>query len=1163
MNKAEKIAEGGEVLFVERRILDDIVEVAIRMDNYKKCLLHWGLRHHIHAPWQVPPKSVWPEGSSAFDHVAVQTPFLGQNGHGQIIIRLDRSMDFRLIDFVLFFPEEGRWDNNHRRNYQIEIPGPDRTLSSIETLRNDIKQGKISYDHMYHLDEDGRLAVGVSKEKNRYYVTLITDIPGPLILHWGAVNRYRHEWFLPSSSIHPAGTTIFQDKAAQTPFVDSEGFRRLHLEMSEQEAPIGIAFVLKQIDTDRWLNDHGRNFYIPLVVPPGYEVSLGDNKLAGLADEIIEKEMGRNSWTLMHRFNLCYDLLDKIKRNNVNGLALIFVWLRFSAIRQLDWQRNYNTKPRELGHAMDRLTLKLADRYAHESGERELIRLIMTTLGRGSNAQRVRDEVLNIMHRHHIKEVSGHFLEEWHQKLHNNTTPDDIIICEAYLEFLRSNGNLDRFYKWLGDGGVTKERLESYERPIKSHPDFTPHLKEALIYDFEHFLGILKEVHSGTDLGTAIYTSRYLFDAEMHSLMDFIWSHQDDRKMPLSNLVEKITESRRRLSKQFKGDQNKVRDLVFLDIAIEDFLRMVVERNLNSHLSGNQLVELIATVLENLCLSNTDDELIHCLHHWKRLIDMPRFEKEWSLRAKAVLDRLERALGSFIDRYYQLLQPKAEFLGRAFHVDSWTITLFTEEVLRGRPVFVMSMLLHFLDPILRRIADLGNWQVISRRQGTGQVEVVDTLKSIQGKSFARPAIIVAERIAGDEEIPKEVVAIITPAVIDSLSHLAIRARNAGILFATCYDTEMIGLFKSLNGHQLKLSLNATSEVVFEESHEEMGVTLPRIVPARVAISRPVFTAYAVSLSNFNEKIVGYKSNNLRRVQEKLPEWISLPSSVALPFGVFERVIAEENNKEIAKKYNELVRRIDAEPEKGSTEVLAELRKTILALNPPYELTTSLHNVMEETGLFWPANWDEAWMCIKHVWSSKWNDRAYLSRKANGIPHDDLIMSVLIQRVVEADYSFVIHSVNPFTGVRDEIYAEVVLGLGETLAANYPGKALSFTCKKGEQEPKLLSFPSKSGGLFGSGLIFRSDSNGEDLAGYAGAGLYDSFMLIPSRKVSLDYTNDFLVWDELFRKDLLVTIANIGTIIEKAMESPQDIEGAYSKGRYYVVQARPQVGIEND
>jgi alpha-glucan,water dikinase len=97
-------------------------------------------------------------------------------------------------------------------------------------------------------------------------------------------------------------------------------------------------------------------------------------------------------------------------------------------------------------------------------------------------------------------------------------------------------------------------------------------------------------------------------------------------------------------------------------------------------------------------------------------------------------------------------------------------------------------------------------------------------------------------------------------------------------------------------------------------------------------------------------------------------------------------------------------------------------------------------------------------------------------------------------------------------------------------------------------------------MYGSGLIFRSDSNGEDLAGYAGAGLYDSFMRPSPTRVELDYTNEQLVWDEGFRRNLLSDIAEIGSSVEKIMKYPQDIEGAYAKGKYYVVQTRPQVGI---
>jgi len=170
------------------------------------------------------------------------------------------------------------------------------------------------------------------------------------------------------------------------------------------------------------------------------------------------------------------------------------------------------------------------------------------------------------------------------------------------------------------------------------------------------------------------------------------------------------------------------------------------------------------------------------------------------------------------------------------------------------------------------------------------------------------------------------------------------------------------------------------------------------------------------------------------------------------------------------------------------------------------------------------------------------------------------MAVLIQEVVDAQYAFVIHTVNPISNAQNEVFAEVVPGLGETLVGNYPGKALSFSSNKGEDAYRLLSFPSKSYGLFGQGLIFRSDSNGEDLSDYAGAGLYDSVTLNPTRRVLLDYTKDPLLVDPSFQKTFLLSVAKIGIEVEKALGVPQDIEGAFSKGNYYVVQTRPQVGI---
>ena len=82
----------------------------------------------------------------------------------------------------------------------------------------------------------------------------------------------------------------------------------------------------------------------------------------------------------------------------------------------------------------------------------------------------------------------------------------------------------------------------------------------------------------------------------------------------------------------------------------------------------------------------------------------------------------------------------------------------------------------------------------------------------------------------------------------------------------------------------------------------------------------------------------------------------------------------------------------------------------------------------------------------------------------------------------------------------ETFGEMVLGMGEALAGNYPGRALSFKSRHwssgGEQllgQPVVLAFPSKRVGVFASGgdVIARSDSTGEDAVGFSGAGLYDS------------------------------------------------------------------------
>jgi alpha-glucan,water dikinase len=364
--------------------------------------------------------------------------------------------------------------------------------------------------------------------------------------------------------------------------------------------------------------------------------------------------------------------------------------------------------------------------------------------------------------------------------------------------------------------------------------------------------------------------------------------------------------------------------------------------------------------------------------------------------------------------------------------------------------------------------------------------------------------------------------------------------------------------KSLRGRRLHFEVNAAGDVVWTEAAEEIRPAAAAIQPSRILPRKPQLARYAVAMPDFNEQIVGGKSLNQARLRGHLPDWLKQPASVALPFGAFERVLSLDQNKTVAERYHALVREVEGD----FAATLPKLRETELALTAPRELIAALGDTMQRAGLPWPADGEQAWSCIKRVWASKWNERAFLSRRANRIAHEDLFMAVLIQQVVAADYAFVIHTVNPATGNPDELYSEVVLGLGETVVANYPGRALSFSWDKKTGKETILAYPAKSLGLYGRGLIFRSDSNGEDLMGYAGAGLYDSILLPEPKMVALDYSQEPLVWDADFRHELLRTIARAGLAVAEAIGSPQDIEGASAGGECYIVQTRPQVGIEH-
>lgn len=1065
-----------------------------------------------------------------------------------------------------------------------------KSLSVVELFAEvkEAQNGGLTKKKIFEL-ADKQLLVLVTKLADKTKICLATDLKEPLTLHW-ALSRKGNEWLPPPQNVLPPGSELLE-KAAETqfasvPFDDSlQQFQLQSLEIEiEGNDYVGMPFVL--VSSGNWIKDNGSDFYIDIGVRPKQK-DAGDG--SGTAKSLLEKIASLESEaqkSFMHRFNIAADLLDEAMDAGELGLAGILVWMRFMATRQLIWNKNYNVKPREISKAQDRLTDSLQNVFKSQPQYRELLRMIMSTVGRGGEGdvgQRIRDEILVIQRNNDCK---GGLMEEWHQKLHNNTSPDDVVICQALIDYIKSDFDISVYWKTLNENGITKERLLSYDRAIHSEPNFRRDQKEGLLRDLGHYMRTLKAVHSGADLEAAISNCMGYkaegqgfmvgvnidpvpgLPAGFPDLLQFILEHVEDKNV--ESLLEGLLEARQELQPLLFKPQNRLKDLIFLDISLDSSVRTVIERGYEelNNAGPEKIMYFISMVVENLALSSDDNEdLVYCLKGWKHALDMFRKKDEdWALYAKSILDRTRLSLASKAELYQQILQPSADYLGSLLGVDQWAVSIFTEEMIRAGSAASLSALLNRLDPVLRKTANLGSWQIISPVEAVGYVVVVDELLSVQNKTYAQPTILIANHVKGEEEIPDGTVAVLTPDMPDVLSHVSVRARNCKVCFATCFDSKVLSDLQAAEGKLLRLQPTSSDVHYSEVSEGELNgasssVISDNLSPSISLVKKKFGGKYAITSEEFTGEMVGAKSRNISFLRGRVPSWVGIPTSVALPFGSFEQVLSYGPNKEVNDKLKILKKELDG----GDIGALAKIRRTVLELVEPPELVEELKNTMKSSGMPWPGDegekrWQQAWTAIKKVWASKWNERAYFSTRKVGLDHEYLCMAVLVQEIISADYAFVIHTINPSSGDSSEIYAEVVKGLGETLVGAYPGRALSFISKKSDlNSPKVLGYPSKPIGLFiKRSIIFRSDSNGEDLEGYAGAGLYDSVPMDEEEKVVLDYSVDPLINDSNFRQSILSGIAKTGSAIEELYGSSQDIEGVVKDGKIYVVQTRPQM-----
>uniref|UniRef100_A0A383VC26 Uncharacterized protein n=1 Tax=Tetradesmus obliquus TaxID=3088 RepID=A0A383VC26_TETOB len=1055
------------------------------------------------------------------------------------------------------------------------------------------------------------------------HISLVTDNANQLVLHWGVSKAGSRDWRRAPEDLRPEHTIVLEGgTACETHFQDCQGEEECDVEIAGAKVPLqrlaltlpagqqdvgGITFVLRSADQTRWYRDANGNFFIPIPTKRGEDLQAADPMSSfrnDLQRTIADNEVNTYHWTLMHRYHKAADIINEVvdgffEVDTAEAMGDIYVWLRYSASRQLTWQRNYNTQPRILSAAQERLTHTIAKAHSKTTGEaQEWVRLMLSCVGRGGDGQRIRDEILHIMHRNHIPEKKGTWMEEWHQKLHNNTTPDDVPICSAYLAFLEANGDRGAYWRVLSDAGISRQRLESFDRPIVCEPEwFGSGKKDALIREFRNYLGILKAVHSGADLQASAANVGNSLPGGARGYLGYVTSHINSPQ--ILPFLEAAVEARTEISQSLVGN----RDLLYLDVALENSIRGAAERGVGS--AGFGAAAFMAPLLQNLCLSKGDnEEACYCLKAWTSLPGSVRSggrpSREEALQAVAVLNRVRRLLSETSDHIVNTIGAFSTALGTAAKCDPWAVEIFAEEVVRGGPAFAVSLVISAIEPTLRQLAELGAWQVISPHEVMGLVEVVEHLSTVQDKVYEEPTVLVVHNVTGEEEIPEGVVGLLTPDAPDVLSHVSVRARNMHVLFATCHDEEPLKQIKDAAGQYLRFKPTAagavtwvspslqsidafTGGILSGESQQGLNQVL------NLTIDIPSWCGkWVLPMNEFKDGVVGAKSKNIANLRGKIPDWIRLPAAVTVPFSSFEQALELQENHGVRDQLRGLVQQLKQLPRnvpapmqlpgaagngrsgnghqpEGPQALLARCRELAMQVQVPGELRQQLAAALKESGIPVPENeqrWSMAIEALRGVWASKYNDRAFYSLRKCGIDADDVRMAVCVMRVVPARYAFVIHTKNPSNNDANEVFCELVKGLGESLVSGMvPGSSIAFAARKDNLEhPETLSYASKSEGMFvRESLIFRSDSNGEDLEGYAGAGLYESITMDETQLVRVDYNDDPITKDPNFRRKVMSDICKVGAAIEAALGSAQDIEGVVDpEGNVYVVQTRPQV-----
>lgn len=559
------------------------------------------------------------------------------------------------------------------------------------------------------------------------------------------------------------------------------------------------------------------------------------------------------------------------------------------------------------------------------------------------------------------------------------------------------------------------------------------------------------------------------------------------------------------------------------------------------------------------------------------------------LRTKAAVERALRFIHEFSDAIMDVYNQRAHTFGEALGVARHAIDVFAEAEVRSSLTFQASRLASACMTVTRRALNLPPWDALYAGKTFGVVLYVDKLGDALAKGSKEDSIIVCRLADGDEDIPTHVRGVVVGRKLPHLSHLGVRARQARVVFVCAEERSVFDeIWKRRLSGLCELQITAREGLaVWQEAFSAVSSSdhlAGNSGDEKIEIKSEEEEAAAISGlhfdTDFSEVLPLVKATRdlasskcmfagkLLDIANDSDGLFKAPGGVVIPHGVFqrEREIHTKEYSNLVTAYNSLVARGgDSNEQENAVRELSDFIEA--NFRPGDSIISAIQNnfvddarvmvrssanaedleQMSGAGLYDSIanvavkNSAELEKAITKVWGSVWTKRAASSRIAHAVKHEQVSMAVLVQEMVESDFSFVAFSREP-VGNGSEVYIEVAVGMGETLASS-----------SGEGSPYRVRIDREGLSVEEVSFASYSDALVPDKS-EAHSGL---------RRTVVDYSTVWMTTADDRRTEVLKRIAMSVLMLEEAFDGPQDVEGAITvndddETSVYVVQARPQI-----